>query len=124
MLFTESTVWLAFSLLASALPAWSVAAPATKFPILPRMANQTMLGDIPANDHQKYFADVFCTPHQKLVERVAWRDAFQYARALATWQPNNTFQPAMDLYMGNDSRGQLSTTLRGMAVETPNFIAR
>ena len=115
MLFTKPTVSLAFavSLLTSA-----AAAPPTNSPTLPRMANQSTLRDRPADNNQKYFAEALCTPYQKFIEEVAWRDALQYAQALARWQPNSSFQPAMDLYMGNDSRGQLSTTLRGRAGES------
>lgn len=115
MLSTKSTVSLAFtvSFLTSA-----AAAPPTNSPVLHRMASQSNFGDRPADDNQKYFAEALCTPYQKFVEEVAWRDALQYAQALARWQPNSSFQPAMDLYMGNDSRGQLSTTLRGRAGES------
>ena len=117
MLFTKSNVSLAFtlSLLSTAPPTWSAAATATRLPILNQLANQSIYGDSSADQYQRYFAETLCTPHQKSVEEVAWRDALQYAQALARWQPNSSFQPAMDLYMGNDSRGQLSTTLRGMA---------
>lgn len=116
MLLTNPTVSMAFSLslLASAPPVWSAIAPVMKFPILPRMANQSTTGASPASDVKKYFAEAFCTPQQKLIEQIAWRDALQYAQALASWQPNGAFQPAMDLYMGNDSRGELGATLRGM----------
>ena len=79
------------------------------------MTNQSTIGVSPASDTKKYFAEAVCTPDQKLVERVAWRDALHYAQALASWQPNGSFQAAMDLYMGNDSRGQLGATLQGMA---------
>ena len=112
MLFTKSNVSLAFTL------SLFKAATATRHPILNQMANQSIYGDSWADEYQKYFADALCTPDQKSVEEVAWRDALQYAQALARWQPNNSFQPAMDLYMGNDSRGQLSTTLRGMPGES------
>lgn len=114
MLLTNPTVSMAFSLslLASAPPVWSAIAPVMKFPILPRMANQSTTGASPASDVKKYFAEAFCTPQQKLIEQIAWRDALQYAQALASWQPNGAFQPAMDLYMGNDSRGELGATLR------------
>ena len=119
MLFDKVTVSLAstLTLLSSAPPAWSAAPTATKVPILPRMANQSTVAYSPANNTQKYFAEAFCTPFQKLIESLAWRDALRYAQALASWQPNSTFQPAMDLYMGIDSRGQLSAPLRGMASE-------
>ncbi|CAD6569844.1 MAG: hypothetical protein ASARMPREDX12_003100 [Alectoria sarmentosa] len=76
------------------------------------MTNQSTIGVSPASDTKKYFAEAVCTPDQKLVERVAWRDALHYAQALASWQPNGSFQAAMDLYMGNDSRGQLGATLQ------------
>ncbi|KAF6234441.1 hypothetical protein HO173_007474 [Letharia columbiana] len=114
MLFTNLTVWLAssLSLIASAQSVWSAATPVTKFPILPRTANQSTTGVSPASGTKKYFAETFCTPYQKLIEKIAWRDALQYAQSLASWQPNGSFQPAMDLYMGNDSRGQLGATLR------------
>ena len=82
------------------------------------MTNENIFGESPADQSQKYLAEAFCTPYQKIVEQEAWRDALQYAQALARWQPNSSFQPAMDLYMGNDSRGQLSTTLQGMAGES------
>ena len=119
MLFARITmpVVLALSFLASVPPVWTAAASGTKFPILPRMANQSTLRDSPANDDKKYIADALCTPHQKLTEKVSWREALLYAQALASWQPNSTFQPAIDLYMGNDSRGQLSTPLQGTADE-------
>lgn len=116
MLLTRYTLPLTFflSLVAPAPSLRSTATPDTKFPILPRLANQSATGQSPASDTKKYFAEAFCTPDQKLVEQVAWRDALRYAQALASWQPNGSFQPAMDLYMGNDSRGPLGTTLRGM----------
>ena len=118
MLFITVTMMLTsiFNLLAVTPSACSAARPATKFPILPRMANQSKIFDyILANHLQKYFAHASCTPKQKIIERATWRDALQLARALASWQPNGTFQPAMDLYMGNNSRGYLSKELRGMA---------
>lgn len=120
MHFATPTLLLAFSLsvLASTPPAWSAPAPATDSPILPRVVKQGNAGVSPASGTRKYFADAFCTPYQKLVERIAWSDALQYAQALASWQPNGSFQPAMDLYMGNDSRGPLGATLRGMASDT------
>ena len=120
MLFTKSNVSLAFtlSLLGTAPPTWSAAATAMRHPILNQMADQSIFGGSSADQYQKYFAEAFCTPYQRLVEEAAWRDALQYAQALARWQPNSSFQPAMDLYMGNDSRGQLSTTLQGMAGES------
>lgn len=121
MLFTNPIVLLAFSLslIASAPSIWSAAASVNKFPILPRIANQSTTGFSPANETKKYFAEAYCTPYQKLIERVAWGDALQYAQALASWQPNDSFQPAMDLYMGNDSRGELGATLQGMASDPP-----
>ena len=112
MLFTKSNLSLAFTL------SLLEAATATRHPILNQMANQSIYGDSCADKYQKYFADTSCTPYQKAVEERAWLDALQYAQALARWQPNSSFQPAMDLYMGNDSRGQLSTTLRGMPGES------
>lgn len=116
MLLTKPTVSLAFSLslLSSAPPAWSAIAPVMKFPILPRMANQSTTGVSPLSGVKKYFAEAFCTTHQRQIEQIAWGDALRYAQALASWQPNGAFQPAMDLYMGNDSRGELGATLRGM----------
>ena len=120
MLFTKPNVSLAFtlSLLGTAPPTWSAAATATRHPILNQMTNENIFGESPADQNQKYLAEAFCTPYQKIIEQEAWRDALQYAQALARWQPNSSFQPAMDLYMGNDSRGQLSTTLQGMAGES------
>lgn len=114
MLFTKYALPMAFCLplVAPAPSLWSTAAPVTNFPILPRMANQSTTGQSPASGTKKYFAEALCTPDQKLVEQVAWSDALQYAQALASWQPNGNFQPAMDLYMGNDSRGPLGATLR------------
>ena len=115
MLLAKYTVSLAFSLsfIASAPPAWSAAVPATKFPVLPRMANQSATGVSPAPGTQKYFAEGLCTPTQKAIEQIAWNDARRYAQALASWRPNGSFQPAMDLYMGTDSGGQLSQILEG-----------
>lgn len=135
MLFTKHTVSLAFSLsfIALAHPAWSAAAPATKFPILPRMANQSATGVSPANSTQKYFAEALCTPAQKAIEQIAWDDARRYAQALASWRPNGSFQPAMDLYMGTDSGGPLSQELEGTVSDktmlldqerVPSFLSR
>ena len=81
------------------------------------MANRSSFVDSPLNGAHKYFAEASCAPYQKVIEEVAWRDALRYAQALASWQPNNSYQPAMDLYMGNDSRGPLSEALRGMAID-------
>ncbi len=78
------------------------------------MANQSATNVSPANSTQKYFAESFCNATQKVIEQVTWDDALKYAQALASWQSNGSFQPAMDLYMGNDSRGQLGAVLRGM----------
>ena len=119
MRFTNPTVSLAFALsfIGTTLSAWSAAGLATRARFLPGMANQDASGESSAYSNQKYFAEAFCTPYQKFIEEVAWRGALQYAQALARWQPNGSFQPAMDLYMGNDSRGQLSTALQGMAGE-------
>ena len=80
------------------------------------MANQNAAGVSPASGTKKYFAEASCSPEEKITERIAWGDALQYAQALASWQPNGSFQPAMDLYMGNDSRGPLGATLRGMGL--------
>ena len=71
-----------------------------------------------ASGTKKYFAEALCTPYEKHIEHNAWLGALQYAEALASWQPNGSFQPAMDLYMGNDSRGQLGATLRGMSSDS------
>ena len=120
MLLAKLNVSLAFTLflVSTASPTWSAAATATRHPILDQLVNKSIFGDSSADQYQKYFAEAFCTPYQKAVEEQAWFDALQYAQALARWQPNSSFQPAMDLYMGNDSRGQLSTTLRGMTGES------
>ncbi|KAL9077109.1 MAG: hypothetical protein Q9161_000375 [Pseudevernia consocians] len=75
------------------------------------MANQSATGVSPAHGTQKYFAEGLCTPTQKAIEQIAWNDARRYAQALASWRPNGSFQPAMDLYMGTDSGGQLSQIL-------------
>ena len=116
MLFIKYTVSLAFSLyiLASVPPVWSSAALASKFPKLPRMTNQSATDVSLASGTKKYFAETLCSPNDRQVEHNAWQGALQYAQALASWQPNGSFQPAMDLYMGNDSRGQLGGELRGM----------
>ncbi|KAL9135770.1 MAG: hypothetical protein Q9175_003029 [Cornicularia normoerica] len=113
MFSTNPTVSLAFSLslIASASSKWLVAAPVLKFPILPRMANLSATGVSLADGTQKYFADALCTPAQRVVEQIAWNDAQRYAQALASWRPNGSFQPAMDLYMGTDSDGPLSDVL-------------
>ena len=78
------------------------------------MANQSLFSVSPAKGTQKYFADAYCTPAQRAIEEEAWGDAGRYAQALASWRPNETFQPAMDLYMGTDSVGPLSDVLEGM----------
>lgn len=121
MLFTIYTVSLAFSLYLSASvpPVWSTAAPATEFPKLPRMTNQTATDVSLASGTKKYFAETLCSPHDRQVEYNAWQGALQYAQALASWQPNGSFQPAMDLYMGNDSRGPLGGELWGMTNHPP-----
>lgn len=113
MFFTKATVSLAFflSYLASALPA---AAPAEYFPILPRVANQSARNVSPAHGSQKYIAKALCTPEQLVNESKAWDDARLYAEALASWIPNGSYQPAMDLYMGTDSVGPLREVLQGM----------
>ena len=73
------------------------------------MANQSLTSVSPAKGIQKYFADAYCTPTQRVIEQEAWGDAGRYAQALASWRPNNgTYQAAMDLYMGTDSVGPLS----------------
>ena len=103
------------SLISSVAPAWSAAASVTNFPVLPRMANQSLTSVSPAKGTQKYFADVYCTPAQRAIEEEAWLDAGRYAQALASWRPDNgTYQAAMDLYMGTDSVGPLSDVLEGM----------
>ena len=119
MLFTKTTVSLVFSLSLFALvpPAWSVAALAKKFPILPRTANQSAIDVSPANGTLKYFAEGLCTAEQRAIEQTAWDDARRYAQALASWRPNGSFQPAMDLYMGTDSRGPLNQVLEGMVID-------
>lgn len=117
MLFAKRTISLAFalSLLGPAPPAWSGATIATR-PLNPlQWENRSSFGVNHADDGQKYLAQAFCTPYQRFVEEVAWRGALQYAQALARWQPNSSFQPAMDFYMGTDSRGQLSAAIRGMS---------
>ena len=79
------------------------------------MANQSLTGVSPAKGTQKYFADAYCSPAHRAIEDEAWGDAGRYARALASWRPNNgTYQAAMDLYMGTDSAGPLSDVLEGM----------
>lgn len=116
MLFAKRTIPLAFalSLLSPAPPAWSGATTATRPLNPPQCVGRSTFSVDHADDGQKYLAQAFCTPYQRCVEEVAWRGALQYAQALARWQPNSKFQPAMDFYMGTDSRGQLSTTIRGM----------
>lgn len=81
------------------------------------MANQSTTGVSPDRDTHKYFAERLCTPAQMVNEAIAWSDARQYARALASWRPNGSFQPAMDLYMGTDSFGPLTELLEGMTSE-------
>lgn len=95
----------------------SAASPATTFPVLPRQANLTKTGFRPTSTTKKYFANAFCTVEQKIIEQVAWEDALLFAQALASWQINGSFQPAMDLYMGTGSRGPLSAVLEGAAQE-------
>lgn len=116
MVFIKYTMSLAFSLylLASVPPVWSSAALAKKFPKLPRMTNQSATDVSLASGTKKYLAETLCSPDDRQVEHDAWQGALQYAQALSSWQPGGSFQPAMDLYMGNDSRGQLGATLRGM----------
>ena len=81
------------------------------------MANQSLTGVSPAKGTQKYFADAYCSPAQRAIEEESWGDAGRYAQALASWRPNGTFQPAMDLYMGTDSAGLLWEVLEGMVSE-------
>ena len=81
------------------------------------MANQSTTGVSLASSTKKYFAEALCSPQSMQIEHESWLDALQYAKALASWQPNGSFQPAVDLYMGNDSRGELGATLRGMTSE-------
>lgn len=81
------------------------------------MANQSAPGVSPADGTQKYYATALCTPAQMVGEAIAWADARRYAEALASWRPNQSFQPAMDLYMGTDSDGPLSELLQGKACD-------
>lgn len=63
---------------------------------------------------KKIYASKLCSHQDKTIEQDAWNDALKFARALASWEANSSFQSAMDLYMGNHSRGPLGVTLRGM----------
>ena len=61
----------------------------------------------------KFFANALCTENHKRVERRSWIEASKYAEALASWQVNGTYQEALDLYMGNSTRGPLGKIVEG-----------
>lgn len=87
--------------------------PAQKFPIMPRQTNSSNTGISLPNTTKKFYANALCNSEQEQVEQAAWNDAFAYAHALASWHANDSYQTAMDMYMGNDSRGPIGDILEG-----------
>lgn len=91
----------------------SAVVPAQKFPVMPRQINSSSTGVSLPNTTKKFYANALCSPEQEQVEQVAWNDASIYAHALASWHANGSYQAAMDMYMGNDSRGPIGEILAG-----------
>ena len=83
------------------------------FPVMPRQYNESNTGVSLPNDTLKFYANNYCTTGQIQIEQEAWNDALPYALALASWRFNSTYQEAMDLYMGNDTRGPLGRIVEG-----------
>ena len=52
---------------------------------------------------------------------MAWNEALLYATALSSWQVNGSYQEAMDLYMGNDTRGPLGNIVEGICLELAEY---
>lgn len=63
---------------------------------------------------KKFYANALCCPEKQLIEQTTWNDASHYAHALGSWHPNGPYQAAMDMYMGNDSRGPIGDILAGI----------
>ena len=102
-----------FSLLAIfvTVPILSNAMPTIPVPLSQSIA--TKYNTTPPLGVKKVYSHKLCDPAERAVEQVSWVEAAQYAQALSSWRINSSFQPAMDLYMGNDSRGSLSSLLEG-----------
>ncbi|KAL6718041.1 hypothetical protein ACLMJK_004126 [Lecanora helva] len=81
---------------------------------MPRQSNESNIDVSLPNDTLKFYATTLCTADQLHIEQEAWDDALKYAMALASWRVNSTYQEAMDLYMGNDSRGLFARALQGV----------
>ena len=116
MLSTSFIVFLASSLyeVTSAAPTSDFYMPGPRAPIIPRQTNSSIDNVSLPSDSHRFYAGRFCSTLQRQVEQIAWRDAMLYAEALTLWSPNQTYQAAMDLYMGNHTRGTLGNILEGV----------
>lgn len=94
-------------------PTSAIHASVQQFPLMPRQTNSSISGFSLPNTTKKFYAKALCSSEQQQVEQIAWNDAFAYAHALASWNANGSYQAAMDLYMGNDTRGPLGDILEG-----------
>lgn len=92
----------------------SAVVPPQKFPMLPRQTNSSKNDVSLPNATKKFYANALCSPEKQLIEQLTWNDASLYANALASWRPNGSYQAAMDMYMGNDSRGPIGDILEGI----------
>lgn len=115
MLSTFSVVSLfpSWLFVATIAPAYSAHARTPEFPVMPRQYNDSNVHVNLPNDTKKFYANNLCTPERIQIEQVAWSDALMYALALASWRVNSTYQEAMDIYMGNDTRGPLGRVVEG-----------
>ena len=83
---------------------------------MPRQYNRSIDDASMPGDIKKFYSHSYCTSDQIKQEQDAWKDAGLYAKALASWQVNGSYQEAMDLYMGTDTRGPLGEIVEGMCL--------
>ncbi len=86
---------------------------APKSPLMPRSYNDSDLDVSLPSDTKKFYSNRLCTAEQRQLEQMDWADALRLATALASWRVNGPYQAAMDLYMGNDTRGRLGKIVEG-----------
>ena len=85
---------------------------------MPRQYNDSVASVSLPTNVKKFYANTLCATDHKQIEEAAWSDASKYATALASWRINGPFQDAMDLYMGNDTRGPLGKVAIGIDPKT------
>ena len=90
---------------------------------MPRQHNISDFNVSLPSDKKKFYANNLCSTEKKVAEKIAWNEALLYATALSSWHVNSSYQEAMDLYMGNDTRGPLGDIVEGTCLELPKLKA-